>query len=141
AAHPSGQVDVATDLGPAADGRAGIDHGARADPGADVHVAGHQNHARLEVAAVAGDRGWYHSHPEASVLALQRNLVVVLERTDLERLHSPQPEVEQDRALDPRVDDPLAVTWLGQTHLAAVQSSNCRLDRLPRLGSLEVRRV
>ena len=49
-------VDVAPDLGAASDRRPGVDHRAGADAGADVHVAGHHDHAGFEERAVADRR-------------------------------------------------------------------------------------
>ena len=45
-AHAAGQVHVLADLRARAHGGPGVDHGAFVDIGADVHVAGHQHHAR-----------------------------------------------------------------------------------------------
>jgi hypothetical protein len=57
---------------------------------------------------------------------LQRNLVEVLERTDLDRLDLPHAEVLENRRLRVLVHAPVAADLLGDPHLASVE----RLDRL-----------
>ena len=57
---------------------------------------------------------------------LKRDLVVVLERPELERLHLPRAEEVENRLLGLGVDNPLAVALLGDAHLTAVE----RCDRL-----------
>ena len=83
----AGQVDVRADLRARADRRPRVDHRPRADPGADVHVARHHHDARREERAVAGDRGRHDAHAQRRVVVLERDLVVVLERAELDRLH------------------------------------------------------
>ena len=61
------EVDVRADLRARADGRPGVDHRARPDPGADVDVAGHQHDALREERAVARDAGRHDPHAERGV--------------------------------------------------------------------------
>ena len=72
------------------------------DPGADVHVRGHQDHPAREERPVARDGRRDDAHAELLVARLERDLVVVLERPDLARLHLLRPEVVEDRRLDVR---------------------------------------
>src|SRR5581483_5302138 len=101
-------------------------HRVRADPRADVHVRRHQHDAAREERAVAGGGGRYDADAELVVARLERDLVVVLERADLTRLHLTQAEVVEDRALDVLVDTPVVAVGLGDPHLAAIE---CR-DRV-----------
>ena len=55
---------------------------------------------------------------------------MVLERPDLLRLHLPQPEELEDRALRVLVHAPLAVVRLGDADLAAVERGDERLYAL-----------
>ena len=111
------------------DRRPGVDHRARADPGADVDVARHQHDALGEKRAVARDPGRHDPDAERRVDALDRDLVEEPEPADLHRLDLPQPEVEEDRLLHPLVDDPAAVDRLGDPDLAAVEQLDRLLDR------------
>ena len=61
-ADAAGEVARRADLRAGADGGPGVDHRARADPRADVHVAGHHDHARLEERAVAHDARRHDAH-------------------------------------------------------------------------------
>ena len=54
--------------------------------------------------AVARDRRRHDPHAELLVAGLERDLVVVLERPDLARLHLPRPEEVEDRRLHVLVD-------------------------------------
>ena len=96
------------------------------DPGADVHVRRHQDHAAREERAVARDRRRDDADAELLVARLERDLVVVLERPDLARLHLARAEVVEDRRLHVLVDDPVVTGRLGDADLAAVE----RGDRL-----------
>src|SRR5581483_1099008 len=120
-ADPARQMHVCADLCTRADRRPGVDHRLLADPRADVDVARHHHDALREIRAVARSRGRYDAHAELCVVALQRDLVEVLVRPDLDRLHLPDPEVVEDRRLRVLVDTPLAVDLLGDAHLAAVE--------------------
>src|SRR6185312_15642045 len=107
----------------------------RAHPGADVHVARHHHHVLGEERPVAGDRGRHHPHSEAGVVALERDLVAVLERAELDRLHLPLPEVVDDRRLRLLVDDPVVPGALGDADLAAVESGDRLVDLAHRTSS------
>ena len=63
-----------------------VHQGAGTDPGADVHVARHQDDAGREVRAVARGRGRHDAHAASPRPSLQGQEVAVLERTDLGRL-------------------------------------------------------
>src|SRR5205085_1281326 len=115
------EMDAAADLGARTDRRPRVDHRVRPDPGADVDVARHQDDAGGEVGAVAGGRGRHDAHAELLVPVLERDLVVILERSDLARLQLAQAEVGEDRALRLLVHTPLAVDALGHAALAAVE--------------------
>ncbi len=91
---------------------------------------------RREVRAVARGRRRDDAHAERLVARLERDLVVVLERPDLARLHLPQAEVVEDRRLHVAVDAPVVAVRLGDAHLAAVERGDrplrCRSQRAPR---------
>ena len=72
---------------------------------------------------------------------LQRQLVVVLERTDLDGLHAAQPEQQQDRLLEPLVDDDLtARVDLGDARFAVEQTDGV-VDPLIGVGVVQVELV
>jgi hypothetical protein len=62
------------------------------------------------------------------VVALERDLVEVLERPDLHRLELPHAEVLEDRGLRLLVHVPLAVPLLGDANLAAVERGDRLVD-------------
>src|SRR5205823_5785532 len=99
-------------------------------PGADVDVARHQHDPGREVRAVARRRRRDDAHPELLVAALERDLVVVLERPDLPRLQLTEPEVLENRALGLLVHAPVAVDRLCDPRLAAVERRDQLLDAL-----------
>src|SRR5581483_5504200 len=106
-----------------------VDHRSRADPGADVHVARHHHDAFREERAVPGDRRRDDAHAALRVVALERDLVVVLKRPELDRLHPPLPEVVEDRRLRLLVHDPVVARALGDPDLAAVERRNRLVGR------------
>ena len=125
-ADAAGEMDVGADLSARADGRPRVDHRVRPDPGADVHVARHHHDAGREVRAVARSRRRNDAHAQRRIVALQRNLVEILVRSDLDRLQLADAEVIEDRRLRVLVHAPLAVDLLRDAQLAAVE----RRDRL-----------
>ena len=129
-AGAAGKVDPSADLGARADRGPGVDHGVRPHPGADVDVARHLDHARGEEAAVAGHTGWHHARTHLLEAVLERDLVAVLEWTDVDGLRATQSKVEQDRLLPPLVDGPALGPWLGAPHLAPVQEKDRLVDCL-----------
>ena len=130
-AHAAGKVHPRADLCARADRRPRVDHGARAHPGPDVHVARHQDHARLEVGAVADGGGRHDPDPERLVAALQRELVVVLERPRLGGRQAAHAEVEEHGLLRPGVHPPAAVpVGLGHADLPPVEEIDRGFDRV-----------
>jgi hypothetical protein len=80
--------------------------------------------------------------PAAANPGLQRELVVVLERTELDGLHAAQPEEQQDRLLQPLVDDDLAAgVDLGDAGLAAVEEPDRLVDDPEGIGVARVQLV
>ncbi len=69
-----------------------VDHRPRADPRADVHVARHQDDVARQERAVARGCGRDDAHSELFVPVLERDLVAVLERPELDGLHRAQPK-------------------------------------------------
>src|SRR4051812_27966168 len=129
--NATGKVHVTADLRARPDGRPRVDHGAGADPRADVHVARHEHRTRLDVRPVPNGGGRHDTDAVVGEAALQRHLVVVLERPDVGRLEPPHTEVQQHRLLDPRVYAPRPRTvGLGDAQLTAVQAVDRGLDRL-----------
>src|SRR3954447_1278166 len=129
--HPAdpdapGEVDVFADLRAAPDRRPRVDHRVLADVRADVHVARHNDHAGGEVAAPPGRSAGDDPHAEPLVVHLERDLVGVLERAELDRRHGGDAEEQQDRLLAPLVDDDVVALELGDARLARVEP----VDRL-----------
>src|SRR5690606_24378423 len=124
------EVDAATDLRAAADGRPGVDHGAAADVRADVDVARHEHRAGLDEAAAAGGGGRDDADVGAGPVALEGDLVEVLVGAKLDRLQLADGEVEEDRLLDPRVDRPRRPRRArgGDPQLAAIERGDHLLD-------------
>ena len=81
------QVDVGADLGARADRGPRVDHRVRAHPGADVHVARHHHHAAVEERPEPGRRAGHDPHAGRCEVVLERDLVGVLERPELDRGH------------------------------------------------------
>ena len=67
---------------------------------------------------------------------LERQLVGVLERPGLDRLHAAQREEEEDRLLQPLVDDHLVGVGvdLGHAGLSRIEELDGLLDHLGRVG-------
>src|SRR5262249_52654986 len=82
----------------------------------------------LEELAVAPDAGRDDAHAGGGEALLERDLVVELERPERRRLGAAQPEVEQDRLLQPLVHAPRAVLLLGDARRAAVERGERELD-------------
>ena len=121
-AHAAAQVHVPTDLGARSHCGPGVDHGAAADPGADVHIAGHHDRARLQKAAVARNGVRHDPDAQFGVVALERNLIVEFEGRRLDRFHLLDREIEDDGLFHPFVDLPPAVSQrLGHTQAALVE--------------------
>src|SRR4051794_12202842 len=127
-ADAAGEVHVGADLRARADGGPGVDHRAGAHPRPDVDVGGHEHDARRHVGALAGGRGRDDAHAQLGPAGLQRHLVVVLVRADLERLHAARAEGEQDRLLGPLVDVPARVRRRRDAHAAVVEQGQRLLD-------------
>ena len=115
------QVHVLADLRARTDRRPRVDHRAAVDVGADVHVARHHHDAPGQEGAEAGRRAGHDPHPGRFVAVLQRQLVDVLERPRLDRLHLLHAEPHEDRVLGRLVDDDRAVDHLGDADLTAVE--------------------
>ena len=134
-ADASRKVHVGPDLGTGTDGGPRVDHGVRAHPGADVHVARHQDHARLEEGAVASGRTRNDAHAVPGVVALQRDLVGILEGADFGGLHRRLREQQQDRLLHPLVHHHRVVDHFGDAQLAPVEPGDHAHDQLSRVRS------
>ena len=87
-ADAAGEVHVGADLGARPDRRPRVDHRAAADAGADVDVARHEDDARSRNAPRRADAPGTTRTPAAREARLQRELVGVLERADLDGLHA-----------------------------------------------------
>ena len=124
--HTTGEVHPLTDLRARPDRRPGVDHGVGADARTDVDVARHHHRARREVGTPAGRCSGNDAHAVALEVALQGDLVGVLERPELDGGHVRQAEQQQHRVLQPLVDDDLVVDQLRHPRLAGVE----QLDRL-----------
>src|SRR4029079_10151104 len=66
----------------------------------------------------------HHAHAELVVAGLQRDLVVVLERPHLARLHLSYAEVVEDRSLHVGIDAPVVAVRLRDAHLTAIERRN-----------------
>ena len=67
-------------------------------------------------------------------MALERDLVVVLERAELDRLHVREAEQEEHRVLQPLVDDDVVVDDLGDARLTGVEQVDRGVDGVLRVG-------
>ena len=81
------QMDVLADLGTRTDGGPRVDHGAFADIGTNVGVARHHHHARGLIATPPGLGSGHHADTAIHIVALERDLVGVLERCVFDGLH------------------------------------------------------
>ena len=106
-ADTSCQVDVGADLCAGADRGPGVDHRPLPHAGADVHVAGHEHRTGCQVRTPAGARPRDDPHARSLVAPLERNLVGELKGAQIDGLHRPDLEQEQDGVLEPLVDDDL----------------------------------
>ena len=103
------QMDVLADLGTRTDGGPRVDHGAFADIGTNVGVARHHHHARGLIATPPGLGSGHHADTALHVVALERNLVGVLERCVFDGLHLGDLEQQQDGVFAPLVHGDRAV--------------------------------
>src|SRR5437868_6183399 len=74
-------------------------------------------------------------HRERLVARLERDLVVVLERPDLARLHLPLAEVREDRLLHVAVDAPVVALRLRDAELTPVERRNRLCGRHRRISA------
>src|SRR5439155_15122534 len=65
------KVDPLADLRARADRCPRVDHRVGPDAGADVHVAGHEDHARREIGAPTSRRAWDDAHSLALEMTLE----------------------------------------------------------------------
>src|SRR5215217_4403307 len=128
-AHAPGQMHVASDLGPRADRGPRIHHRPAPDVGPDVHVARHNNHARFDKSPVTHGPRRHDTHARCRQVFLGWDLVVVLERTSLHRLHLGYRKVQVDGLHYPRVRDPLAAARLCNAQFAPVKRGDSVEDR------------
>src|SRR5205823_3754966 len=82
--------------------------------------------------------GRHHPHAGRGEPALERDLVVELERPDLHRARDPHAEVERERLLEPAVRDPGVVRPAlsgrrGDAQRAGIERGHRALDRAARL--------
>src|SRR5574338_341005 len=135
-AHPSGQMDVLSDLGARTHLSPDIHHGAFIHVGAYIHVGWHQHHVFRDVAPLAGSGGGHHA--EAAGLELLGRVVAELGGHLVEVLGGAaghdfivtEAEGDEHRLLDPLVHGPLAVDLLGHPQAALVQAVDDLGDRL-----------
>ena len=102
-------MDVLADLGTRTDGGPRVDHGAFTDVGANVGVARHHHHARGLIATPPGLGSGHHADTAIHIVALERNLVGVLERCVFDGLHLGDLEQQQDGVFAPLVHGDRAV--------------------------------
>jgi len=146
-ADAAGQVDIRPDLRAGANRCPGVDHGPGPDPGADVHVAGHQHRVTADKSATT-DRCRRH-HAGAgftdSVIAAgpaQWQLVEEARVRGFDHFVLVDPERQQNRFLQPLVHTPLTrlPKRFGHTEAAAFQAVQALLDGLAELGRRAPRR-
>src|SRR6188472_2703092 len=128
--HTTCEVNVRADLRARSDRGPGVDHRPRADPGADVDIARHQDDALREERAVARHSRRNDPDAEGGVDTLERDLVEVLDAAHVHRLDLAQAEVEKDCLLRPFVHDPAVLAAFGDAKLSAVEQRDRLLDRL-----------
>src|SRR5215204_6279686 len=122
-------MHVAPDLGPRADRGPRIHHRPTPNVGPDVHVARHNDDARLDESPVPHGPRRHDTHTRGRQILLRWDLVAVLERTYLKRPHLRNGEVQIDSLHHPRVGPPLALTLLCDTQLSLVQGGDGIKDR------------
>src|SRR5579862_60481 len=125
---PAAEVDVRADLCARADGGPRIHHRVRPDPRPDVHVARHEHDAGGKEGAVPRSRRRNDPYAALRVIALERDLVEVRERTDVDWLELSHAEVLENRRLRLLIDPPLAVAFLRDAELPGVERGNCLVD-------------
>jgi hypothetical protein len=124
------EVDVGADLRARPDGRPGVDHRPRADPGADVDVPRHEDDARRQERAVAGDPRRHDPDAALRIVRLHGDLVEEAEAADLHRLDLAELEVLEDGRLRLDVDDPLVAVGIRDAAFAAIERGDDLLHLL-----------
>ena len=127
------------DLGAGADRRPGVDHGAFADPRADIDEARHQHRALGDEGGAAHDRA-RHGAKTGGAEVVPRPSRRIWNRTlshhtappgaPAMMLHVVEAEGQQHGLLQPLMHDPFAVALLGHAQLAVVEPVERRLDRV-----------
>ena len=112
------------------DGRPGVDHRARSDPGSHVDEARHEDDSFGEERPVPRDARRNDADPTLGIVGLDGDLVEEVQAPNFHRLDLAQAEVEEDRLLDPLVDDPGIVSLLRHANVASVQAREGVLDGL-----------
>ena len=141
--HRSLICSALADLRARSDERVGVDHRARSDPRADVHVhRRHADHARREVGTAAhGRSAGYEAYSPIDAERLHGIGMLVEERerpraarADRHVHQSAEPKAEQDPALHPGHGAPRAVGGaLRRADVAALERREERLDDVLRL--------
>ena len=133
-------MHVFADLGAAANGGPGVDHGAFINIGADVDVRRHQDGTFGNIAAAPRNGGWHHAHASGLHLGLVQvrefgGYLVV--KTQVSRTHDLvvfEPETQQYGFFDPLVYRPLANAFAGcHTDAAGVEFGDDVFNGLQRL--------
>ena len=130
-------VHVPADLGAAAHGRPGVDHGAAIDIGAEIDEAGHQDNVRRDVRGVADHTARHRAKTRARELGftpageLGGHLVppAGAARPALDRAQLIQAKGQQHGLLQPLLHAPLAVHLVRDAQASRIQSVERRIDR------------
>ncbi|MOA01638.1 hypothetical protein D3C78_1210580 [compost metagenome] len=128
-------MDVLADLCAGADRGPGVDHGAFADVGADVHIGRHQDRALGDEGAAARHGGRHHAHAGGGDLGFRHAFVLgghLVEEVQAAGIHQHvvlEAEGQQHGLLDPLVHGPLAHALLGgDAQVAVVELGDDVLD-------------
>ena len=106
---PTREVNVLADLRAGSDRGPGVDHRVLSNVSADVDITRHHHHSRCLVAAPASLCSRHNPHATSHEITLERDLVGVLERRVLDRLHPGDAKQQQHRELAPLVHCDAAV--------------------------------
>src|SRR5690606_30020618 len=105
------QVYIFADLRTASNGCPGIYHSPGIYVSADIYIGWHHDYTTGHVAAVSGNRMWYNAHTFFSVVGLQRNFIMKLERSHLYGFHFLDGKVHHYCFLHPFVYSPAVWCW------------------------------
>ena len=142
-AGAAGKMHVPADLRAASHRGPGIDQCAAIDVGADIHVAGHEHHARRDIGPAPRQRVRHHPHaecPDIAAVEFERHLV---EKARVPAGHCAaghHGEIQEHGLLEPFIDPPAIVRRLGHPRLTVIKQGDGLLEGIAQLGGSTVGR-